>query len=768
MSTNRPTTDSARVLLVDDDAMWRFLTAEALRERGFEVIELETAVDIEREVDLAAPELVILDAMMPQVDGFSACATLRERARWTLLPILMMTGLEDDTAISRAYEAGATDFFIKSNHWALLVERVRHLLRLSEMQAELIASHAQLAKAQSAGRVGSFELDLDARTLTGATGSFTVLGFDEYMTALPASVFFAMMEPADARRIEAAVAATLRSGERLRVDVPLRAADGRRRSVELDAEAWRDEDGRARGVRGLIRDVTESVEAREEIRRLATSDPLTGLPNRTHFLSRCADALAAARTNGRQLAVAVIDLDRFTHINESYGQVAGDDLLCQLGRRLSAELEAMSTAGGDTPAARELDRPLLARLAGDDFAVLMPRVSDAAEVETRLEALQRAYARPFVVAGHECVISASVGVAMFPADGDSAGLLLSRADVAISAVKSAGRNGINWYSASQDHEGRVRLELAHALHRALEVGELELHYQAIVDFPKGSIAGVEALMRWRRGDALVPPGDFIPLAEETGLIIPMGEWAVREACRQVARWRSEGVDVGFVAVNLPSSHFERSSLPMLVRTAMEDNGLGPGAVELEITETGLMRDLERTLPRLDQLREAGVVISIDDFGTGYSSLAYLTRLPIGKLKIDRSFVRDMADTRHASTVVRAVVALGHGLGLDVVAEGVETREQAHALAGLGCAQMQGFLFARPVPAASLGAALRSAMATMSSLREPAVTAASQPASPAAAAPVPKASPAPEPPRRRRIAAAAAVDVETVSAAERHG
>ncbi len=718
LSSTRPTTDSARLLLADGDGMWRFLTAEALRDRGFEVIELETADGLVEQIERHAPALVMLDARLPGIDGFEACAQLRERADLALLPVLMTTTLEDEASIGRAYECGATDFFIKCKHWSLLVERVRHLLRLAEMQAELAESHAQLAKAHSAGRVGSFELDVEARTLTGGIGSFLALGLDEYVTALPLSVFMAMVDAGDARRLENAIAAAIRSDGKLRIDVSIRAADGRRRAVEIDADPARDEAGAVRGLRGVLRDVTERVEARAEIRRLATSDPLTGLPNRTLFLARCADALNEARAGGWKLAVAVVDVDRFTQINESYGQVAGDDLLCQLARRLSAELEAEMPS--DAPAGAERaarsHAPMLARLAGDDFAILIPRVDDVREVDARLEALQRAFRRSFAVGGSECVVSASIGVSMFPSDADSAGLLVSRADVAISAVKARGRSGVTWYSPSLDHEGRVRLELANALHRAIEHAELELHYQAIVDVVRGEVSGVEALMRWRRGDTLVAPGEFIPLAEETGLIIPMGEWAVREACRQLAQWRAEGVDVAFVAVNLPSNHFERASLPELVHDAMRAHGLPPGSVELEITETGLMRDLERTLPRLDQLREAGVVISIDDFGTGYSSLAYLTRLPIGKLKIDRSFVRDMGDTRHASTVVRAVVALGLGLGLEVVAEGVETVAQACALADLGCARMQGFLFARPMPPERVAEAIPVAIEQMRALR----------------------------------------------------
>jgi EAL domain-containing protein (putative c-di-GMP-specific phosphodiesterase class I) len=249
------------------------------------------------------------------------------------------------------------------------------------------------------------------------------------------------------------------------------------------------------------------------------------------------------------------------------------------------------------------------------------------------------------------------------------------------------------------------------MRKAIDGGELELHYQAIVDVSTLRVVGAEALMRWRKPDGLVPPSDFVPMAEETGLIIPMGEWAVREACRQLALWQATGMDISAIAVNLPSSHFERASLLALVQAAMLDYALAPGSLELELTETALVRDLERTLPRLNALRDAGALIALDDFGTGYSSLSYLTRLPLGKLKIDRSFVHDMGSSPQADAIVRAIVALASGLGMKVVAEGVETVEQARALSKLGCHLMQGFLFAKPVLAAQMPAAALAAVAT---------------------------------------------------------
>ena len=699
----------ARILLVDDDAMWRFLTGEALRERGFEVIDAGDAADLVELADRERPDLVILDALMPGVDGFAACRALRESPHHAMVPVLMMTGLDDEQAISRAYESGASDFFIKSTHWALLAERVRHLVRMAEMQGELQMSQAKIARAQSAGGVAEYELDLETQVISGEPGSFSLFGLNEHLTAVPVSVIRQLVEPAGQQAALQTLQQALRARGRWLVQFAVRLADGGQRIVELDGEPLLREDGRVQAYRGVMRDVTEREMAQAEVRRLSAVDPLTGLANRASFLARCEHALLGARAAGRDLTLAVVDIDRFAHVNERFGQLAGDELLCMIARRISEVCER------GVPGA---DAPVVARLAGDEFAVMIGAGCPPEAVDALLQRLLEAMREPRRIAGVDCVVSASIGVAQFPRDGDSAGLVLSRADLATSSVKTNGRNGIHWYSPALEGAGRVRIELAADLRRALELGELELHYQAIVDVAHARVASVEALMRWRKPSGLVPPSDFIPLAEETGLIIPMGEWAVGRACADLAAWRRQGASIGSVAVNLPSAHFERASLVAVVRDAIAAAQLHPGDLELELTETGIMRELDRTLPRLQELREMGVGIAIDDFGTGYSSLAYLTRLPAGKLKIDRSFVNQMGQSPQSDAIVRAIVALGRGLQMQVVAEGVENAGQARALTELGCPLLQGFLFARPVPADKLPAAAEQALATLARLGAP--------------------------------------------------
>jgi predicted signal transduction protein with EAL and GGDEF domain len=340
-------------------------------------------------------------------------------------------------------------------------------------------------------------------------------------------------------------------------------------------------------------------------------------------------------------------------------------------------------------------------LGGDEFVALLPEVSDERDAERVAERVLEALREPIFIAGQECFVTASVGIAIYPRDGQTMADLLRNSDVAMYAVKSQGRNASALYTPMLAGRGREKLELESALHKALERNEIVLHYQPKIDVRGAKMVGVEALMRWQRGDKLVPPGDFIPLAEETGLIVPLSEWLLKEAARQAKVWQ---LSFGFsdsIAVNLPSRMFERSDLVEHIHQCVSAYGVPHRSIQLEITESNLMKDLQNVIPSLHRLNEVGVELSIDDFGTGYSSLAYLTTLPISEVKIDRTFVRDLGITPQSSAVITAIIALARALGLRVIAEGVETLRQMEVLHRLGCSQMQGFLFSKALPPSQL-------------------------------------------------------------------
>jgi predicted signal transduction protein with EAL and GGDEF domain/DNA-binding response OmpR family regulator len=698
--TNTLPSNQPKVLLVDDDEVNLLLTSMALRERGFSVLEVSSGEQAIQTLANWLPDVVVLDALMPGMDGFTTCHEMRDLPGFESLPVLMLTGLDDDASINRAYEAGATDFFVKSNQWSLLGGRLQYLLRSSRTRQELERSKSKLARAQDLARMGSFDWQRQQGRLVFSIEGLRVFGLPPNDTLAFRRLVRWM--PADNRAtFLSLLRGVLRHSTVLDTDITVNLIDGRARVLHAEAEPEFNEHGNLVGYTGIVQDVTDRRVAEDKIRHLANFDVLTGLPNRRQLLWRAERALEHARKLGHQVGVLLIDLDRFKVINDTLGHSAGDELLMEVSRRLrscvrhsdqvvESAIESMGSRSHRTLEA-------VGRYGGDEFVALLPEVvdeCDAERVATRILDLMR---EPIFVGGQECFVTASVGIAMFPRDGASVADLMRNSDVAMYAVKAQGRNAASLYRPALAGKGREKLELESALHKALERDELVLHYQPKVDIRGGRMIGAEALMRWQRGTALVPPGDFIPLAEETGLILPMSEWAIREAARQVRLWQDSFGFAGSIAVNLPNRLFERTDLVEHITAACNQYGVAPRCIELEITETGLMKDLQNVIPSLHRLNQIGVEISIDDFGTGYSSLAYLTTLPISEVKIDRSFIRDLGSTPQSLAVVTAVIALARSLGLRVVAEGVETLKQMEALNHLGCTLVQGFLVSKPQP-----------------------------------------------------------------------
>ena len=688
------------VLLVDDDEVNLLLTALTLRERGFTVTETASGELALQTLGWQTPDVIVLDAMMPGgMDGFDTCRQLRLMPGFENMPVLMLTGLDDEASITRAYEAGASDFFVKTTQWSLLAGRLHYLLRASRTRIELERAKGKLARAQDLARMGSFDWRRKGGGLLMSPEALRVFGFGpQESTSLRRLL---RMVPQDERRmLLRQLHDALRHVSVVTADVPIVSLDGRQRIIHVEAEPEFDEHGQGAGYAGIVQDVTDRRQAEDKIRQLANFDALTGLPNRRQLIWRAERALEQARRMQHQFALLMIDLDRFKVINDTLGHGAGDELLVEVGRRLRAcvrhsdqVLEGSLEAAG---VRSHLALEAVGRLGGDEFVALLPEVADEQDADRVAQRVLETLREAIFVSGQECFVTASVGVALYPRDGNSVVDLLRNSDVAMYAVKAQGRNASAIYSPQLAGQGRQKLELETALHRALERDELVLHYQPKIDVRAAKMVGVEALMRWQRGGKLVPPGEFIPLAEDTGMIVPMSEWALRESARQARLWQDAFGFADSIAVNMPSRLFERSDLIEHIHQCVTQFGVPHRVIHLEITEDNLMKELQNVIPALHRLNEIGVEISIDDFGTGYSSLAYLTTLPISELKIDRSFVRDLGITPQSSAVVTAIIALARSLGLRVVAEGVETLRQMEVLHRLGCGVMQGFLFCRAV------------------------------------------------------------------------
>ena len=701
----------AMIVLVDANAEWRAAAATVLRESGYEVHACASLAGLTHDAP-PVPDLLIVDVASIGAGGEVLGTLPRElRARFAGVALLLLSDVYDEQAIGGALAGGAADFLVRTTHWSLLIERVGRLCRMTRVQFELATSRDRLAKAHALAGVGTFDFDPRSSMLHGSAGSFAILGFDAMRAAVSAQEFMRLVPAEHHESLICAVDRAIREAAPVALELPLTGAGGRPMTIRVAAEPLRDADGRVTMLRGVIRDITDRQRAERDIERMLNADPLTGLPNRNAFLVSCATAIAGAQHGVYGVAVVVLDLDRFAQINESLGQVAGDEALCIVGERLEGDLAALCDGSGGigvTGAAAGADPrggAVLARLPGDRFAVLLPQVRDPAEVSAVVQALLRGFGRPLTLAGAECFVSCCAGVALYPRDGEAAGVLLARADAALVDAKRRGSQSVAWYVRPSDVHGRARLKLLNGLHKALERGELSLRYQPWVDVARGALGGVEALARWQHEGVSVPPVQFVALAEQSGLIVPIGEWAIREAARQMRAWRDAGVHVPKVAINISTIHFEQRSPARTAREAIGENHLEPGVLEIELTESCMVRDFDRTLQALHELRDLGVGLSLDDFGIGYSSLSYLTRLPIGKLKVDRSFVRMLGMSVEGEAVVRAIIALGRSLRLQLVAEGVETIAQARALLDSGCHAMQGYLFARPVRAAELPEAI---------------------------------------------------------------
>ncbi len=455
-------------------------------------------------------------------------------------------------------------------------------------------------------------------------------------------------------------------------------------------------------------DITHRKESETRIRQMAYFDALTSLPNRALFKNETDRAIAYARRFNTVFGLMVLDIDNFKRINDTLGHHFGDLLLQGVAERLVScvrKSDYLSRPG------EEDAHEVVARLGGDEFTVLLTsfnRDEDAAKVASRIIGKMSS---PFQIDGQEIFATISIGIATFPGDGDTRELLFKNADTAMYHAKSAGKNTYNFYRKTMNETALKRLNLENSLHKALERNEFQLYYQPRIDSKTGAMPGAEALIRWNHPElGMIPPGEFISIAEENGLIVPMTEWVVQEACRQNSLWQHNGLTPLKVSVNISSQIFKQRNLPELIAQALEKTGLDPSGLEIEITESLMLNNVEATIMVLKRVREMGVEISIDDFGTGYSSFSYLTQLPVNAIKIDRSFVMNLPQKQEDCAIVKAIIATSHSLGLMVVAEGVETAAQSEFLAANGCNEFQGFLFSRPVPADEFEKLMRKAPA----------------------------------------------------------
>ncbi|MES2756899.1 MAG: EAL domain-containing protein [Pseudomonadota bacterium] len=677
------------VLVADDDPVMRLLMLEMLGQVGLDGIEAEDGAQAVAYFQGMAPDLILLDVEMPNMDGFSACREIRRIETGAPVPIIMVTGGDDIEAVTNAYEVGATDFVSKPINWPILGHRVLYVLRASDAIVRLRMADAHNRAVLAAIPDTFFRLNRDGFYLDYEPGN-EMQGHDA-IAAFPVETcvgkHITEVLPRDiAERLLEQMRGVLDTLHVRSVDYELV-----RFGVIHHYEARLVATG-ASEVLGLVRDISERKRTEEQIRRLAYCDSLTGIPNRQAFLETLERELHRSKVGNKKFAVLFMDLDAFKRINDTLGHNVGDHLLKIVSERLRETIRPSDLVSrGD-------QSHNLARLGGDEFTILIPdleRVENALNVAHRVKEAMR---RPFLIDGNEIFVTASIGISLFPEDGDDCDSLLKFADTAMYHAKNCGKNNAKLYSSSLTMQIMSHVKLEVGLRKALKNEELYLLYQPQIEVRSGDIVGVEALVRWRHPErGIISPTEFIPLAEETGLIVPIGEWVLRTACNQARAWQRLAKRSIRMAVNLSAKQFKDENLTQIVVSALHDTGLDPKLLELELTEGTLMDDARATMATLEQLRGIGVHLSIDDFGTGYSSMNYLKRFDVRALKIDKSFISGLPQDSENAAITRAIIAMAHGLKMVVVAEGVETDAQLGLLQEYGCDLVQGFYLGHPSP-----------------------------------------------------------------------
>ena len=687
---------TAVVQIVDDDPMMRLLMRETLRKAGFEVVEAADGGEALKVFDETHPDVVLLDVEMPVKTGFAVCEEMRRREIQRHVPVLMVTGLDDTESVNRAYESGATDFISKPINWAILGYRVRYLLRAADMFKDLSESKMRLAAAQRIARMGNWEWDIEENKIYLSDELCEIIGCDCNNNSWSYEALLDIVHPEDKEYVVMSIDAARTNITPFSIEYRLLLADGNVCSVINQAEVSVNEMGNAVKIFGMIQDITDRKQADEKIRYLAYYDGLTDLPNRSLFSEHLNQALRHAQRYEKRVATLFIDLDRFKQINDTLGHSGGDAVLRMVASRLRLcvrSSDSMSRLGPDS------SPDSLSRFGGDEFTVLLTELQQAEDAAVVAQRIQAELEKPFEVEGHEFIITSSIGIAIYPNDGEDAEALVKNADAAVHFAKTEGRNNYQFYTASMNVSSLERFKLEADLRKALERKELVLFYQPQVDLQTGQIVGAEALIRWEHPErGLLCPMDFIPLAEETGLILPIGDWVLSAACAQQKAWQTAGFGHLRVAVNLSIQQLRQKSFMQTLSDTLHAAGIDASYLELELTESKIMQKAEESITLLNDIKQTGITLAVDDFGTGYSSLSYLKRFPLDVLKIDRSFIADVVNDLDSAAIAKAIIAMATSLNLKVIAEGVETEEQLAFLRQHGCDEMQGYLFSKPVSA----------------------------------------------------------------------
>ena len=688
-----------KILVVDDDPVVLKSLKDLLAIRGFNPNTAIGGQEAICQLDQNEYDLVLLDLHMPYVSGHDVMDYINSNKIDT--SVIIVSGETSFEAAKNACTQGAYDFLRKPYATDELIITITNALKEKRLKKQNLFMQQQLSESERLHRY-IVNTSPDIIYILDQDGHFTfineriesLLGFSKEEIVGKHYSFLVHhddMEQAkyvfNERRIGTRAAKNIELRLKCKDDGRSRHFNNRTLPIELSAMGMYTGNSQSissyTGTYGVARDVTERKIAEETINFQAYHDLLTKLPNRALLRDRLSLAISQAKREDEKLAVMFLDLDRFKNINDSLGHMIGDELLQQVSMRLKECIRAADT---------------LARFGGDEFTLMLPRLHNARDDASKLaNKITNILKQPFIVEGHELYVSASIGIALYPQDGTSIDTLIKHADVAMYHVKGQGKNGYQFYSNEMNVPYLEKLSLDTGIHRALDNNEFSLVYQPQVNLRTGEIVGVEALLRWEHPEhGAISPSEFIPFAEESGLIIDIGYWVVKTACAELSRWRTAGLPEIRMSINISACQLMEDNIVRNIINIMKDYDVPGSCIELEITENAIMDDMDSIIRKLQELSSHGITIAIDDFGTGYSSLSYLHKLPIHTLKIDRTFLKESRINKGDNTIINTIVAMAKGLSLNVIAEGVESQAQLEYLREIDCSEAQGFLFGKPL------------------------------------------------------------------------
>jgi diguanylate cyclase (GGDEF)-like protein/PAS domain S-box-containing protein len=672
------------ILVVDDEQDTRILLRNELEACGFLVEEASSGVVALDRLRIIQPDLILMDVIMPKMDGIATCQAMREQPGFQDIPILMLTGVDGIDYIRRAFDAGATDFINKTHNLGIVSQRIRYALRNHQQKDALFSSRTQLELAQRVAKLGYWKLDIQSLRLTLSDQARVMFGYEPTQFDSNLKSYLSLVHLNDQEKVRSAIDCAIWQADPFEIDYRILDIQGNKRYIHTMGDVIADVKGRAVSILGTVQDITELKKAESTFEHMALYDGLTDLCNRHLFLNRLDHVMASAHRDEKLLAVCFIDLDGFKKINDNLGHAIGDELLKSVAKHLKNNVRK-----GD----------IVARLSGDEFALALEGINSVDELNKIVDKIRTRLSQPHRIRGHEILSPASIGVTLYPLDGSSKTDLLKNADAAMYRAKQLGGDQYCFYTHDMRDRTQRRLELEQHLRHALARSELRIYYQPQVDVKTGKIVGVEALLRWQHPEyGLLPPVKFIHIAEETGLIFPIGLWVMETAFRQLRQWHSQGFAQLRLAVNLSARQFLQRDLPQSLRKIMNNIHFDPQFLSVEITESVAMNNIEGATRAVEQFKALGAQVSIDDFGAGHSSMNHLQRLPVDSLNIDRSFIMNIAGREKDGATAKAIIGLAHGLGLRVIAEGVETTTQVEFLKNQQCDELQGHHFSPPVPA----------------------------------------------------------------------